>query len=559
MKLDLTQDVTQLSDNELLSFTNNIVSLQEIDRKEFALYYYVPANKRIARLHDLTCGTIGIFGGNGSGKTDHALVEGIIRCTGIIPVSLQPTYPTVKLRGPIKMRVVCESLTTVLDPIILPKLNYLEWSGILPSGGNQGHWGWIPRHCLFNGSWKKSYDKRLRILSVLYRNPLTQLIEGTSSIQFMSYDQDASDFASGDVHYCLHDEPPTHAIWNENRSRVMRGGTGSTTLVSMTWPDNPAAPVDWIFDEIFDKGTPGPLKDSNVEVINIHTTDNPHLDQNAVTLRAASMTKIERDTRIYGLPIRFSNRIHPDFTDQLRHWCYECGTMILLDDNGACHSCHGTYVSEFCHVVPITVVPQYPCVCLLDPHPRKPHMLLWVQITPNDDYECVAERLVEGGVEDVREIVTELESNFQYRHITRLMDPNMGASPSGATRELTWQTEFDNVGFHFDLADDSDIGRSRINDYLKPDPIFQQSRLRFDISCTTAIFQMKRYIWDERHNPDRLDVKQTPLAKNDDFPTMLKYLMNRLPETGTSSTTVYRRPRPTQILNKGRHASVYTG
>lgn len=216
MKLDLTKDLATYTDDELLNLTSKILDLQEIDRKENALHYYEPTSEEAGRLHKLTVGTVGLFGGNGSSKTETALVEGLIRATGLIPECLKDTYPREKLRGPIHMRVVCESLTTVLEPIILPKLQYWSWSGLQPQGGSRGHWGWIPKHCLINGDWKKSYNTRLRLLSVLYRNQNGK-VEGVSTIQFMSYDQDSSDFASGDVHYCLHDEPPKYSIWKENQ------------------------------------------------------------------------------------------------------------------------------------------------------------------------------------------------------------------------------------------------------------------------------------------------------------------------------------------------------
>ena len=531
MNLSLETDPASLTDEELLEFTNRLVLLTETDRKQNALHYYKPANDTIAKIHTLTCGTIGIFGGNGSGKTEHALVEGIIRCTGQIPESLRDIYPKAKLKGPIHMRVVCESLTTVLDPIILPKLQYFAWSGLLPQGGEQGHWGWIPKHCLLQGDWKKSYDKRLRILTVIYRNPDTGKPEGTSTIQFMSYDQDSSDFASGDLQYCLHDEPPTYEIWKENRARVMRGGQGSTLLISMTWPDNPATPVDWLFDEVYDKGTPGPDKDDDIEIINIFTTSNPHLDQDSVTKRAGQMSQLEKNTRIYGLPIRFSNRIHPDFTDVVRHWCYGCGGMCMLTNGATCASCGEDNISDFCHVEPLTPNPAYPMFCVLDPHPRKPHMLCWIQVTPNSDYEVIAEVLVPGGAEDVRDAVKAIEERLRPRVLYRLMDPNMGASPSGAVREVTWQMEFDTVGLHFDLADDSDVGRARLNTLLKADAYFRRPRFRISSECKTSIFQMKRYVWADHAKADRVDIKQTPLQKNDDFPTMFKYLLNRLPDS----------------------------
>lgn len=543
MKLDTAQDLTVLSDEALLGLMNQLLGLQEQDRKEFSLFYYEPTNPEVGKIHELTCGTIGIFGGNGSGKTEHALVEGIIRCTGIIPESLKATYPRQKLRGPIHMRVVCESLTTVLEPIILPKLQYWSWSGLMPQGGQQGHWGWIPKHCLINGDWKKSYNTRLRMLSVLYRNPDTDKPEGISTIQFMSYDQDASDFASGDVHYCVHDEPPKHAIWKENRARVMRGGSGSTMVLSMTWPDNPALPVDWIFDEVFDKGMPGKDKDPDVEVINIFSTMNKHLDQEEIAKRAAQMSTTERNTRIYGLPIRFSNRIHPDFTDQAKTWCFTCGKIVLLAANELCADCGSDDTCEYNNVESCTANPFWPVVCLLDPHPRKPHMLTWVQTTPNEDYEVLKTVQVEGGAEAVRDEVDRIESDLQFRHVTRLMDPNMGASPSGAKRGITWQDEFDTVGLRFDLADDSSVGRARMNDFIKPDRLFRRPRLRVDPSCTDLIFQMKRYVWDDPKQQEGKDVVQTPLRVNDDFPTLLKYLFNFLPNASSAVPTVHKKDR----------------
>ena len=552
MKVFTDTDLLGMTDEELLEAVSGYVELQEKDRQEFALHYYKPANPEIAKLHILTCGTIGIFGGNGSGKTEHALVEGIIRCTGIIPESLKDTYPREKLRGPIHMRVVCESLTTVLEPIILPKLQYFQWSGLAPQGGDQGHWGWIPKHCLINGDWKKSYNTRLRMLTVLYRNQ-DGVIEGTSTIQFMSYDQDSSDFASGDVQYCLHDEPPTHAIWKENRARVMRGGKFSTMLVSMTWPDNPALPVDWIFDEIYDKGMPGKIKDPDIEVINIFSTSNKHLDQEEIAKRAGQMTATERNTRIYGLPIRFSNRIHPDFTDQPKTWCYQCGKVVLRTHLEQCADCLSYHISEYYNVEECVPTNRSVLICLLDPHPRKPHFMAWAHVTPNEDYEILATRQVEGGAEAVRDTVKEVEAGLPHSRVIRIMDPNMGLSPSGATRELTWQREFDNVGLHFDLADDSSVGRARLNDFIKPDPQFMRSRFRVDPSCEDFIFQMKRYVWADHKNAENKDISQVPMQKHDDYPALAKYLMNYLPTGEASAPAVHRRDRGVTQPERGRY------
>ena len=512
-----------LSDAELLAAAAQVVELQKTDRQENQLRYYVPANDTIGQLHVSLAKTIGIGGGNGAGKTDHALVEVVIRATGQIPDSLKSIYPRSKLRGPIRGRVICESLTTTLAPIILPKLQYWQWSGVGQPGSTQGHWGWIPRNCLIGGEWSKSWTERTRLLRLYYRDPDDpDRIMGESLIQFMSYDQDPSDFASGDCHIILHDEPPKYDIWRESRARVMR--VDGTILLSMTWPDDPSIPVDWIFDQVYDKSRPG----SEIEWINIYTTDNPHLNQKAVAHRAGEMSEQERAVRIYGQPIRFSNRIHPLFTDQVRQWCYRCGIEVMVDDDRLCTRCNGDDIVPFTHVVPVLVVRDWPCIYVLDPHPRKPHMMLWAQVDPNDDVHVIHHANVPGGVNDVRTVVEDIEAEYGWHTIRRLIDPNMGRSPSGASREITWQDEFAAVGIVCDLANDSEVGRQRVNDYLKPDPRTRRPRLSIDGRCDTAILQMKRYVWDEYKMSDR-DIKQSPKLKYDDYPTMLKYLLNSDP------------------------------
>jgi len=155
-------------------------------------------------------------------------------------------------------------------------------------------------------------------------------------------------------------------------------------------------------------------------------------------------------------------------------------------------------------------------------------MMMWVQVDPNDEYQVVASIEVEGSAEDVEKAVNTLERKYGWSSIYRMMDPNMGRSPSGTERGITWQDEFSNVGLVFDLADDSDVGRARLNEYLKPDPQLGRPMITFSADVDAVIFQLKRYVWaDARRlsSPKR----QTPKPEYDDYPTLLKYLMNRLP------------------------------
>jgi len=451
------------------------------------------------------------------------LVEMLICASGIIPYSLRGKFDETKLRGPINCRIVCESLTTVLHPILLPKLKWWEWDGVSEPGGEKGHWGWIPKANLISSSWEKSWSEKLRTLKVRYWNEKRGRFEGTSRIQFMSVDQDPSDFASGNFHIVLHDEPPTYAIWRENQARTMR--VDGRMLLAMTWPDDPGISVDWIFDEIYDPGQ-GVNKNKNIEWINLYTTDNPHLNQKAVKLQADNWSDEVKKVRIYGQPIRFSNRIHPNFTDVSQYWCFQCGKSVIKVE-GKC-SC-GAEVVEYNHVIEEEPSQSWPTIYVLDPHPRKPHMMLWAQIDPYDDIHVVAEADVEEDPVGVRMVCDEIEKSLRLRVAKRLIDPNMAGNPSGIRREVSWRDEFDMAGLFCDLASDSDVGRSRINEYLKPEKTRERPRIFIRSTCVQTIFQMKRYVWDDYRLKLEKELKQKPKTKNDDYPTMLKYLLNEDP------------------------------
>ena len=514
-----------------MALIGEVVEANEYDRRENQLFYYRAASPGCMKIHDFAAGgvrVVGAGGGNRSSKTETCVAHMSALATGIFPEGMEDTFRQ-WFRGPINMRTVLESLTTVLHPIFLPKLQYFTWTGLKPLGGPKGHWGWIPKACLVDGSWERSWSEKLRTLRILCRDPDDfDHILGESQWQFMSFDQDPSDFASGTFDIMHHDEPPPYAIWRENEPRTW--DVNGVHLLSMTWPDDPSIPVDWIYDEIYEKGIVGARKEPDYEWVNLITTDNIHLDQETVRKRTAGLDEQPRQTRVLGQPLRFSNRVHPLFTDAPQHWCFGHGGVCYPVD-GLCpgsekQPCESDDIVEFNHVEELDVVTGWPVVYLIDPHPRKPHMFMWVMVMPGDDYYVIEEGLIEDDAEEVRIYCESKELELELNVVKRMMDPNMGRSPSGAKREITWQDEFDNANFIIDLADDSGIGRKKVNTYLKPDVNTYRPRITVHPRCVNVISQMKRYVWDDyRRNMER-DQKQTPKDKDDDFPTLLKYLLN---------------------------------
>src|SRR5882672_45865 len=416
MDLDLStltrNDIGKLPDEAFRQALEHILRLSQADRQEMQLLYYQPTSPKAARIHLSEARKICVGGGNGSGKTENCIVKLIALATGILPLWQRDTFRK-QFRGPLNTRIVLESLTTTLHPVILPKLRWWTWTGLSPLGGSQGHWGWVPKSCLVDGSWDKSWSEKLRTLTLLCHDPDDMdVILGESQLQFMSHDQDPSDFASGDFHIALHDEPPSYAIWKENEARTMRAD--GTMMLAMTWPDDPSIPVDWIFDELYERGIEGPKKDPNVEWIELYTTDNPHLNQESVARQMNEWSDEIRRVRIRGEPIRFSNRIHPLFTDITHTWCFKCGRTVYAEpmqrETAAgelktvqiCNVCRNEDIADMNHVGAHPPSDYWPTVFVLDPHPRKPHMFLWIQVDPKDDYWVIADGELAGEPSEVK-------------------------------------------------------------------------------------------------------------------------------------------------------------
>jgi hypothetical protein len=526
--LDLSPEALgNLSDEDLRLLAAQAVSITEEDRKTSQIKFYRPVSPKSQLFHNSKARVVAAGGGNGSAKTETMLVEMVMCSTGIFPESQRHLIDQ-KFRGPINCRLTVESLTTTLEPIILPKLMWQKWTGVDRPGGDRGHWGWIPKACLIDGDWDKSYSNKLRILRMLCRDPYNpEKVLGESSIQFMSLDQDPTDFASGDFHICGHDEPPSLPIWRENEARTMR--VDGRMLLAMTWPDDPSISVDWLYDEVYEPGRTG--NDPTITWIELWTTENPHLKQEAVSAQAEKWSTEISNVRIYGKPIRFSNRVHADFTTDTKTWCFPCGKAVVKvpDPKPHCGICNSESIVDYNHVEDFDHSRTWPTVYLLDPHPRKPHYMLWVQVDPADDWWVVADKQVEGDCVETRESVHRLEREMGLFIAQRWIDPNMGASPSGQRREVTWQDEFSTAGLSCDLASDVDVGRSRINQYLKPDKDTMRPRIKFHARCKDTVYQMSRYSWsDFSKNVDR-GQKQVPKDKYDDGPTLLKYLANSDP------------------------------
>jgi hypothetical protein len=484
-------------------------------QKQHALQLYRPVSEHAEQIHYSTAKEVLTVGGNRSSKSDTHLAEAVIQMTGIVPESLKDRYPKEKLRAPIRVRLVCNSLTSVWEPVLKPKLQWDQWNGRGLPGSGWGHFGWIPPSLLVKGSWQESWSEKYRTLT----------LTNGSTLQVGSYDPDVESFAGGSYHLILHDEGPRKAIYRENLMRTM--DVGGRMMTAMTPPDDESAAWDaaWIFDDLYEKGVEG--TSSEINVFELDTYDNQYLDRKEIDKIYAVLTPRQRLVRFKGRFIHLTGLIYPIWSPRPADWCFTCNDIVLVVE-GRCSTCNNMGTARFCHLVdPFEMAYQWPCVFLIDPHPRKPHMMSWVAVSPSDDYYQVAELEVDGTPEEVKKAVDGVERGYNLKVIKRGMDPNMGGSPahSAGRRQVTVRDEFDTVGLRCDMMDNAfTVGKSRLTALFQPDRRTLSPRLRIFSTCKRTAYQMSRYTWSEwtRYSTEDKDPKPQPKAKNDDFPTLFE-------------------------------------
>ena len=490
-------------------------------RQENALLYYKPVGEEAKRFHLSDKRKRPIVGGNGSSKSETQLVDIVIEMTGIIPLSLKDIYPKERLRPPIAARLIVKSLTNTWEAVIKPKLIYDHWTGL--KDGVRGHFGWIPKHMLIKGKWEESWSEKYR----------TCTLTNGSTLQIMSHDQDLTDFSGASIHRIGVDEGPKAAVWRENVMRMREGGSIS---IVMTPPDDVSASWDaaWVF-ELYESGLPGPNQAPDVESFTLFSEDNPYTDKQALADMVRDLTEAQKEVSMHGHFMHLSGRIYPTYSDRPKQWCLQCGKPTLVFEGKQCSACKSENIVAYCHLIePFPQAFTWPCIMAIDPHPRKPHCVAWWTISPSDDIYQVAEIEVDDTPGNVKKAVDKLENSLRLRVSRKLMDPNMGESPSttSAIRHETVKETFDRAGLRCAMADDNrTTAQMKIKEFLKVDSRTMQPRLHIFNTCKKTNYQMLHYSWGEwaRYTSDSRDPKPIPKDKDSDFPTLLGYMMNDNP------------------------------
>jgi phage terminase large subunit-like protein len=395
--------------------------------------------------------------------------------------------------GPTRGRVVGVDFVNGVKKIILPQ--YSQW--LYPSA-------------LINGAWSDSWDSATWTLT----------LSNGSTIEFMSYDQDLDKFAGTSRHWIHFDEEPPQPIWVECMARLI--DTAGDYWITMT----PVEGMTWIYDELYEPNYEKPVEEQKILIIEIHTTENPYLNEAAIEQFMDTLTDDEDVVvRLGGGFVRKGGLIYPNFDPTLGK--KQVLSEPILDPN--------------------TAFPRNEWLWLLglDHGLNNPTAVLWTAWNKAgfgivfDEY--YAKDLT------VDQHALKIKQRFrQHGRVPDLLvaDPSI-KNRNGVTGTSIHQ-EYQKYGLSFILGNnDVKSGIIRVKKYFNKAPYLGQIRgdffkgfdefckLRISPACANLIWEAKRYRWKTYANK-QLQYENNPYdephKKDDHAMDALRYIIMQRPD-----------------------------
>ncbi len=304
--------------------------------------------------------------------------------------------------------------------------------------------------------------------------------DGTT-IEFLTMEQDSMAFEGQDLDLFWGDEPVEKIRYIATaRGLIDRSGQTILTFTPLIEP--------WMKEDIVDKAD-----GKNIEVFYGNTRDNkfdikgnPILSEEDIARFEATLDEDTRKTRIEGKFFHLKGQVYKEF-----------GDVHLLND--------------------FKYEPLYPVYCVLDPHDRQPHWLIWAMIDRCDDITIIHESAYDGTVRQLAAHILTTEKYFHWNITKRLIDPNFGMKRL-ITNGRTVIQDLAGYNVSFTEANDhKDTGRMKVKSYLhynrnKPVDLNNRPKLYFVRDrVPLTIRAMRNYQYDEWKGADRdakEDVKQ---------------------------------------------------
>ena len=413
------------------------------------------------------------LGGNRSGKT----VANVMECIWWLTKKHPHNEYVKNLDEPVRGRFVGVSFADGMDKIAIPMFKAA-----------------IPKSELIDGEWNKSWDS--------YRKILT--LANGSFMEFMSYEQDLEKFAGTSRHFVAYDEEPPQHIFNECRMRLL--DTKGYWWISMT----PLEGLTWIYDTIYEPWQQG--KRPLTLVIEIYTTENPHIDAAEVDIAVGStMSESEAEARKRGTFVEVGGKVYKDLNPVLHK-----RQDFKLDPS-------------------MTIYASY------DHGWRHPAAWLWHAVEPNGHVTTFHEIIVsEHTIETLSAMVKAFEKEtlapLGMSVVMRPADP--ATNQHSGINGMSILSTYAEYGIYLateGINRDISVGLNKIMQYLRvdPDPASKRPFWQYTPNCVILERQMQHLHW-EKYASRKMEYNKAPknkvADKEDDGPDSLRYFFSFMPE-----------------------------
>lgn len=183
---------------------------------------------------------------------------------------------------------------------------------------------------------------------------------------------------------------------------------------------------------------------------------------------------------------------------------------------------------------------QYPdgVICVLDPHDRNPHHVIWAYVDRSDDVFIDYELTIRCELDDLARTILAIEKERGYRMRKRVIDPNFGLKPAKPGCNWSVKDELTKHGCSFYPGNDElELGHMIVRDYLhydrkremtatnKPKVFFSKER------CPITIRSIRNLQYDEwaPATRNKKNLKEETQEKDSHGADCVRYLLVNKP------------------------------
>ena len=379
----------------------------EARRKIMGMDFYVP-NRMQWDAHRSDARTILVCAPNRTGKSTYGMMELSFHLTRRYP----DWYPTSRrFDRPIRA-VISATSFAIVSRVIEPKMREL-----LPQG----------------------YYK-------VKRTPqgyLSKIVcKDDSTVDVLTLEMADLMYEGANWDFAWEDEPQHQ----RKREGIVRGLLDSNGLEVITF-----TPISepWMKEELIDKvdGKKIAMFGCDIRDNKFDIEGNPILSEEGIQRFEDSLSEEFRDARLKGIFYTVRGRVYKEYGDE---HLVQCDHQSVKADECPYHYRHPD-----------------PVICILDPHDRQPHHVIWAYIDSSDDIFVDFEMSVHCELDDLAAKIKFVEKKLQYNMRKRLIDPNFGRKPARAGSNASVKQELSRFGVGFyEPCDDVELGHMIVRDYL---------------------------------------------------------------------------------------------